>query len=78
MVARPLGQPALHRGVLVRGVVVQHQMDVRFRRHPLVDQPQERDELLAWIPKDWNQCAEFEVTRDSKARYGKMFPACRC
>ena len=51
MVARPLGQPALHRNVLVRGVVVQHQMDVQVRRHLLVDQPPEREELLAPVPR---------------------------
>ena len=51
MVAAPLGQPALHRVMLVRGVVVQLQIDVQMCRHIFVDQPQEREELLAPVPR---------------------------
>ena len=44
--ARPRSQPLPDLGVLVRRIVVQHEVDVQLRRHLPVDQPQERQELL--------------------------------
>lgn len=40
------GQPGLHLGMLVRGVVVQGHMDVEVGRDLLVNEPQEGRELL--------------------------------
>ncbi len=40
------GQPRPHLGVLMGGVVVDHQMTVQSRRHLLVDQPQEGQVIL--------------------------------
>ena len=48
--ARPRSQPLPDLGVLVRRIVVQHEVDVQFRRHLPVDQPQERQELLVTVP----------------------------
>jgi hypothetical protein len=44
--ARVSPQPASHRGVLVRGIVVDDQMDVQVRRHCDLDVAQEVEELL--------------------------------
>ena len=48
--ARPRSQPLPDLGVLVRRIVVQHEVDVQLRRHLPVDQPQERQELLVTVP----------------------------
>ena len=48
--ARPRSQPPPDLGVLVRRVVVQHEVDVQLHRHLPVDQPQERQELLVAVP----------------------------
>ena len=46
MVARPLGQPGAHFRMFVGRIVVNHQMQVQFRRRLLVDQAQKCEKLL--------------------------------
>src|SRR3954453_2781383 len=48
--ARMLRQPSLDRGVLVRGGVVHHQMQIKVGGRALVDDAEEADELLMPVP----------------------------
>jgi hypothetical protein len=43
-------EPRAHGGVLVRGVVVDHQVHVEVRRHARVDALEEAQELLVAVP----------------------------
>src|SRR6516225_7916315 len=64
MKARMPGQPAPHRGSLVRRVVVQDQMDILVRRRLLMDQLEEADPIL-W-PVNWH----FSSTETTSAPGG--------
>ena len=50
VVARPGHQPSAHGRVLVRRVVVDHQVHVQCGRHARVDVPEEAEELLVPVP----------------------------
>src|SRR5215472_11693047 len=47
MIARPRRQPVPHCGVLVRRIVVDHEVDIEIARHIGLDMLQKAEELLA-------------------------------
>ena len=50
LVSGSSSDPALYLGVLVRAVIVDHQVDVQVRRHVLVDVFEKLQELLMTVP----------------------------
>jgi hypothetical protein len=50
MEAAMIGEPALHRGRLVRPVVVEHEMNIQMPLHAPVDTLEELDELFRAMP----------------------------
>ena len=64
VIARSGGKPGANFGVLVRGVVINDEMQIEVGRNALIEVPQEGEELLMTVPGlDWVMTLPFCTSR---------------